>query len=110
MAVAKKLWITYNKGHYVESAIGTREIYLIDVAKELKTGDYLLGTVATTTSTGITIFGATVRHDAAQGFIKPHQQLVVLVPTAKGVHPIKLVSTTTNGLTIVKHFDVLTKG
>jgi hypothetical protein len=27
-----------------------------------------------------------------------------------GTHPIKLVSTTANGLTIVKHFDVLTKG
>jgi hypothetical protein len=110
MAVAKKLWLTYNKGHYVEADIGVREIYLIDVQNELKAGDYLHGCVATTTSTDALIFGATVRHDVSQGKTRAHQQLVVLQPTAVGTHPIKLVSTTANGLTIVKHFDVLTKG
>ena len=107
MATEYTHWLTYNKGHYVHQSLGNRETYVIDLKNELDTGDFLQGCVATTTSTGMTIFGATVRLDAEAGYTQPHQQVVILIPTAVGTHDIKLTSTTENGQTIVKHFDVL---
>lgn len=108
MAVTDTVWLRYNRGHYVKADVGEQINLNIDLKNELATGDFLQGCVATTTSTGLTIFGATVRlTDDTIG--QPHQQMVVVIPTAVGTHPVKLVSTTQNGITIVKHFDILTE-
>ena len=108
MAVTDTVWLRYNKGHYVKVEVGEQVNLNIDLKNELDTGDFLQGCVATTTSTGLTIFGATVRFDSDRTD-QPHQQMVVVIPTATGTHPVKLVSTTENGQTIVKHFDILTE-
>lgn len=101
-------WKTHNTGRYVEITVDETEPLVIDLKNELDTGDYLLGTLATSTSTGITINTNTVRTDTSAGYVNPHQQLIRVTPTEVGNHPIKAVSTTRNGKIIVKHFDVLT--
>ena len=108
MAVADTVWLRYNQGHYVKADVGEQINLSIELKNELDTGDFLQGCVATTTSSGLTIFGATVRFDSDR-IDQPHQQMVVVIPTAVGTHDVKLVSTTQNGLTIVKHFDILTE-
>jgi len=109
MAVTDTVWQRYNRGHYVKANTGEQLNFVVDLQNELDTGDFLQGCVATTTSSGLTIFGATVRTDPFPGLGVPHQQMVVVIPTAPGTHPVKLLSTTENGKTIVKHFDILTE-
>lgn len=108
MAVQHSKWRRNNDGVYVRLDIGHTETFVIDLKNELRAGDFLNTCIATSTSTDI-LLGFTVRTDFDEGFEYPHQQLVTLTPQAIGVHPIKLTSTTQNGITIVKHFDVLTE-
>ncbi len=108
MALTHTHWKRYNKGHYVETDLNNTELHLVDLKNELATGDFLRTCVATTTSNTLTIDGFFVRIDT-DTHIQPHQQAVLLTPTAVGTHDVKLTSTTENGLTIVKHFDVLCK-
>ena len=106
MALTHSHWYRYNKGHYVEMDKDHSEIFLVDLINELETGDFLNTCVATTTSSGLAIESFFVRIDTTQQ-TQPHQQAVLMKPTALGAHDVKLISTTENGYTIVKHFDVL---
>ncbi len=108
MAVDKTNYKQLNVGQAYTMPVGQLDNLLIDLRNELDTGDFLLTVIATTTSSGIEINGAAPRL-ATGVFEHPHQQYVRLKPTAVGVHPIKLTSTTQNGLTIVKHFVVHSK-
>lgn len=108
MSVQYSKWRPNNDGQYVNIEIGHTEPIVIDLQNELEAGDFLQGCIATTTSGTMTINTATVRTDISAGFEYPHQQLVRLTPQAVGTHHIKAVSTTQNGLIIVKHFDVRT--
>lgn len=109
MAAEYSKWIRYNLGHYVNLDLDEQIYLAIELKNELDTGDYLLNCVATTTSTGLTIVGATALIDVAEGFVNPHQQLVIVKPTARGTHRVKLKSDTADGRVIVKHFDILTE-
>mgnify|MGYP003138206418 CR=1 FL=1 len=106
MAVEYSKWRRNNNGHFVKLDIGHTEKFVVDVRDELAAGDFLNTCVATTDSTGITIDSFAPRLEQDEGFTTPHQQFVQITPTAVGVHTIKLVSTTENNITIVKHFDV----
>ncbi len=108
MAVEYSKWRRNNEGHYVKLDRGHTEKFMIDLRNELRTGDFLRTCVATTTSSGITINSFAPRLEQDEGFTQPHQQFCQLTATELGVHPIKLTSTTEAGITIVKHFDVLT--
>ena len=106
MALAHSQWYGYNKGQYVEQDLNNSEIFLVDVINELDAGDFLTSCVATTTSTGLAIESFFIRIDITTN-TQPHQMGVLMKPTATGTHKVKLVSTTENDITIVKHFDVL---
>jgi len=106
MALTHSHWYRYNKGHYVQLDKDHSEIFLVDCINELETGDFLKTCQATTTSTELAIESSFVRIDTTQQ-TQPHQQAVLMKPTATGTHDVKLTSTTQNGITIVKHFDVL---
>ena len=105
MTVTPSAWQQYDQGYYVEMVTGETNTFAVDLINELNTGDEL-STVTATTSTGITVSGVAPRYDTSIR-TTPHQMIVVLTATQTGVFNIQLKATTTQGLTHVKHFDVL---
>lgn len=105
MAVAYSKWQINNQGYYVRMKANTTEIVAVDLVNQLATTDQLIR-AETITDTGINITATVVRYDTA---IKstPHQVLCYIQASQPGVYGIQLKATTNQGLTIVKHFDVL---
>jgi|TARA_R100000278_G_scaffold107199_1_gene83902 hypothetical protein len=105
MAVTHTAWRQYDQGHYVEMSTGETDQFAIDLINELDSGDQLLSATSTADS-GITVLSTLVRNDASVRST-PHQMMIVLRATQTGVFHISITSPTINGLTFVKHFDVL---
>jgi hypothetical protein len=84
---------------------GETDQFAIDLINELDSGDQLLSATSTADS-GITVLSTLVRNDASVRST-PHQMMIVLRATQTGVFHISITSPTNNGLTFVKHFDVL---
>ena len=105
MAVTPTAWHQNNRGLYVRMQTSETNTFAIDLVNELSTSD-ALSTVTATVDSGITLLSAVPRRDVDIS-ATPHQMLVVLRATQTGVFHIKLTGTTTQGLTHVKHFDVL---
>ena len=99
-------WRIYNKGFYLPVKLGAETDLAIDLQNQLSSGDHLVTPTFTSTSTDITIAKQAVRFDAAQGFTNPHQAQCTVQSNTLGTYPIKLIATTNQGFTIVKHFDV----
>lgn len=99
-------WRIYNKGYYLPVKLGAETDLAIDLQNQLSPGDYLITPTFTSTSTDIVIAKQAVRFDAAQGFTNPHQAQCTVQTNTLGTYPIKLMITTNQGFTIVKHFDV----
>ena len=105
MAVTHTAWRQYDQGHYVEMSTGETDQFAIDLINELDAGDQLLSATSTADA-GITVLSTVVRNDVAVRST-PHQMMVVLRATQTGVFHISITANTNNGLTFVKHFDVL---
>ena len=105
MTVAITAWQQGNQGLYVKMSPGETDTFCIDVRNEIDATDELLS-VATTIDDGITLLSSVARMDTSIR-ARPHQILVVLRATQTGVFHLKCVAPTMDGLTIVKHFDVL---
>ena len=107
MAVTNTQWHIYNKGHYIAVKQDSVTDMAIDLQNELKSGDYLTTVTFTTTSSDLTITGQAVRYDTTQGFTTPHQAQCNVSSSTLGSHAVTMTATTNDGLTHVKHFDVL---
>ena len=105
MTVAISAWQQGNDGLYVKMSPGETDTFCIDVRNEIDSTDEL-SSVATTVDAGLTLLSSVARLNQNIRS-RPHQILVVLRATQTGVFHIKCVAPTLNGLTIVKHFDVL---
>jgi len=105
MTVAISVWQQSNQGLYVKMSPGETDTFAIDVHNELDASDELLSVTATVDA-GLTLLSNVVRINYSLRS-RPHQMMVVLRATQTGVFHIKCVAPTLNGLTMVKHFDVL---
>jgi len=105
MTVAISAWQQGNQGLYVKMSPGETDTFCIDVRNEIDSTDELLSVTATVDA-GLTLLSGVVRIDYSLRS-RPHQMMVVLRATQTGVYHIKCVAPTLNGLTMVKHFDVL---
>tara|TARA_R100000231_G_scaffold130725_1_gene102489 strand:- start:378 stop:698 length:321 start_codon:yes stop_codon:yes gene_type:complete len=99
-------WQIYNKGFYLPVKLDSETDLALDFQNELTTGDYLTTATFSTTDTGIVIAKQALRFDAAQGFTNPHQAQCTVQSSTIGTYAIKLTTTTNQGFTHVKHFDV----
>lgn len=106
MAVEATQWHIYNQGYYIQVKQDSKTDLAIDLRNELSTGDYLISTNFTTTSSDLTISLQAVRYDANIR-TTPHQAQCTVQSSTLGSHAVKMIATTNDGLTHVKHFDVL---
>ena len=107
--MAQNDWQQGNTTKFVEIITDNNVDLGIDLFDELATSDSLATVAFTSTSSDITITEPTAYTDQPTGHSVPHIAQAYFKPTATGVHPIKLVATTSNSKTIVYHFDILTK-
>ena len=107
MEVTNTPWHIYNRGYYCAVKQDSETDLAIDLQNELSTGDYLTTVTFTTASTELTIAKQAVRFDVAQGFSTPHQAQCTVQSSTLGAHAVTMTATTNDGLTHVKHFDVL---
>ena len=108
MAVTHTDWRLGNQGHYIEIPKDATATIAIDLQAQLQTNEKLNDCTATVPS-GIALTLAAVRFDPTGTSTLNHQQMLVVTPSALGTYAIKTISTTNQGRTIVKHFDIYTK-
>ncbi len=107
MTVTPNIWRQGNQGQYVQMRVGETTTFVIDLRNEL--GSDSLASVSMTIDSGLELVSSVLRTDTTIRSTAHQILIMVRAPetTAVGVYHVKCVTPTANGLTIVKHFDVL---